>query len=614
MRGGAWWLGALVGVLGATVARGQSEDLFSRLESPATMRSYYRVTRDYLQAEGLKKVKVAILAEGFAGVSEKEEENEKRRYLPKATKPVFTYENDFEALDPTDDTGRRVAQVLWAMTGYSDTLHPEIRLYNAAGLLSFRSAVLDLGKWPADVVVCLRNFESFGNFDGTGAVNKLIEDVVRGGTIWIQSVGEYHKKTYHSPVTLAARGRGKWVRFAGPNDFFLPFKIHADRTDVAITLSWDAFSPGRTFRGTDKDLDLYLYQPGARRDGEADAWAKSELKQTEAEEPKEGETNLAIERIERRLRKHKDPYVIAIRHSGGNVDASRFRVTIFSKNKKPFLDPKGGRDAKEIDPVEVLHASETGSIMVPSDTRFGIAVGDMGAQSSRGPTVDNRKAPQVILDNTSAFFSDKRGVSGPHIAAAQFGALVALMKGVSPQLNRIHLLKLVETQRGIAPRSPTADLQADIKNLVKDGFTLGAEFVGRYLTDRKWSGLFEAIETAPLGGAWYSDPDIFVIAVAKHPLDMDPFKDVSDDVKDRPENHAFYVYPWWNGTKYEYKGFVKLTDQAGGGKYPWQVLGGTSKDYVLLRGWYELRLPNPLRSAYFRLPTPKDLAELVAKE
>lgn len=600
-------------------AGAQPERLSSRLEESAKLRSYYRVTKDFF-GDGLKKVRVAILAEGFAGLSEEDKESP---YLPPGTKNFFQHEGEgHSSPDPLDDSGRRAGQVAWAMWGYSDDVYPILRNYNAKGLLSFRTSVLAAREWKADVIVCLVNFESFGNFDGTGGVNRLVEDTVRGGTIWIQSAGEYHKKTYNAEVKLENFAGGKWVKFG--KDFFLPFKINADRTDVEITLSWNSFSPGREFRGTDKDLDLYFFAPTDKRTSEATASDKSVLKQVKGETG-EGETNISIERIERTqargknspgkglLRSSKDPYYLGVKYVGGEFDpaSDKLRITVWSRYKKPFIDSTD-KNAKPIDPVELIGAGTTASIPIPADTRFGITMGDDGDRSSVGPTVDGRPKPDGKLDNTSTFFSDKRGFGGPHVAAVKMGAMAALLRGIAPEFETVHLRKLLETQKGIAPRKATDDLAADVKNLTKDGYTLGTELIVKSLTDKKWKNIGDAIETVPVAAARYKDPAVLVFAITKHPLSIDLFSDVSEEVKDSPEDYAFYVYPSWNGSKYEFKGFVKKVGSKG---YPWESpSGGTVNDYVLLRGWQELRIANPTRSPFFKLPTVDELKKLVKKE
>lgn len=442
------WVMLAFGFLVSAWASAEPEELTAQMEDPAGLRKIYDVHSNYLDPKLEKKrvVRVAILDKGFGGISDK------TYYLPKHVTLVEKYgEAKTMALDATD-SGRRLAQIVWAMAGYPEEWL-RMNLYNANGLANFELAVKAAVDWKADIILSTQNFESFGDFDGSGGVNQLVSSVSRKKLIWIQSAGEYRTKTYNGKVIIGtdATNKQKWVKFRDGKNWFLKVKSHSDEQPVTVTLSWNAFSPGKEFEGTDKDLDIVMWEPDAFGEPRKIV-GKSTLRQVTKKDPGENETNLATERFEVTLEKRQHPYYLAVKYVGGKFSAAddTLRVTVVGK-KKPFYDYES---KKEVDPLEFVDATDDGSIMVPADNRYVVTVGTFGKLSSVGKVLETEK-PEVKLDKAEVLFSDKVGMAGPAAASALFAAMTALMKAREPDLQRKHLVSFSDVKNGWQMPSPS---------------------------------------------------------------------------------------------------------------------------------------------------------------
>ncbi|MEZ4752374.1 MAG: hypothetical protein R3B54_17600 [Bdellovibrionota bacterium] len=332
-----------------------------------------------------------------------------------------------------------MAQTIWSLSGL-DTEGPEFRLYNANGLVAFREAVNALAEWKADIVVCTENFSAFGNFDGTGIINRLVDLAAIGEMIWIQSAGEFATKVINLPIKV------KEGKLDQPDP---QIKAYADDTEVTITLSWNAYSPGfRRFYGTDKDLDMILYDNKGRE------VASSKTRQVEGD-TNEGESNFAVEQMTAKLFKDLSPYYVRIKIENGDFDsrADELRLTV-DTDRRPFFD-----GVKEQSAVELVDGTRKKSIPVPADNKWATTAGSTHPFSSEGPTADGRKKPDIVLDGAEARFTDKVAISGPNIAAAQLGALAVLYKSNFPSFDRKHWLLALQK----STLKPSGELKPDRK-------------------------------------------------------------------------------------------------------------------------------------------------------
>lgn len=393
--------------------------------------------------DGLSSVKVAVLDKGFKGIHPAREDG--RRFLPKSAEVIDAYAKATEdvRLDDEDPHGTHMAHLIWAMTGYQEE-GPKFRLYNANGPENFLLAVEDLLKWKPDVVVFSQNWETFGNFDGTGFIDQAVKEVTDEGIIWLNAAGNDGGNIYNGPVNLVkTENDDQFLKFDSKSDntWYLRFKNLVDENQVTITLSWNSFDPGYEAKGTDKDLDLSLFvqQPGAK----SKRLATSKLTQTKEKTGKEDETIHARERISVTLPADKDNYyLLAVNAKDADKAAlfdpkkDRIRVTIRG-NKGSFYDED---KKKNVGAIDFVDATDTGEIPVPADGS-GLAVGDLTANSAKGPTVDGRGKPDIIMQKNNVTFSDRQGFFGTSYANAYLGGIVALLRAAEPRTMQEDLLK-----------------------------------------------------------------------------------------------------------------------------------------------------------------------------
>jgi hypothetical protein len=433
---------AVSAALFSVPATAAPDRVLTRVERAADIRNELGLNDALLRSSRLGAVKIAILDAGFAGVENEIRTGKGPRFLPKTTELIENYGNaNLPGLDPTDSHGLHLAQIVWAMTGYSED-GPQFRLYNANGPENFVEAVRHLVRWQADIVLCSRNWETFGNFDGKGFVNKAVEEATDEGILWFQAAGNYHQKVFNGPVrlrkhTLPGEGESDWVALPHANTY-VRFKNLVDENNVTITLSWNDFHPGPEPRGTTKDLDLYLYRQ-KESNGPLEVVASSRLRQV-ASDPNDGETLFPRERIVKKLRASGDQdYWIGIRRVGGDFDGEKDRIRItVTGDKQPFVDKK---TQKRLDPIDFLDATNDGEIMVPADNRSVITVGDFSPQSAKGPTVDGRGKPEILFPRSNVNFTDRNAYYGTSYAAAYMAAIAVVLKGREPLLSRAHLLR-----------------------------------------------------------------------------------------------------------------------------------------------------------------------------
>jgi hypothetical protein len=92
--------------------------------------------------------------------------------------------------------------------------------------------------------------------------------------------------------------------------------------------------------------------------------------------------------------------------------------------------------------VEFLDATGAGELYPPADHPLVLTVGDAAPDSAIGPTADRRVKPDVILEDSRAYFSDGLVTAGSSSAAAYVVGVAALLKAAEPGLRMRHLLLL----------------------------------------------------------------------------------------------------------------------------------------------------------------------------
>jgi hypothetical protein len=409
---------------------------------------------DYAKLPRIKEVKVAVLDSGFAGA------DGTRPYLPADTVLVEHYDPEFirrfdlgdpdfrRPLNPGDPHGRMLAQLVWAMTGNTPD-GPKFYLLNANGPTLFRRAVRYAIEEQVDVILFAGTFEGAGNYDGAGPINAAVTEAVAAGIIWVNAAGNSGGMVYNGPIKV---GPGGYLQFAGANGrTALWLRNRLDENVVTITLTWNDYRETED-AGTTKDLDLIV------EDVRGQLIGQSTLRQVPPGQPAgAGETKNPRERLildDLPAVPAGQEYRIRVKAKAGEFGPhDRIRILVTSARTEPVPDPITG---KLLPPVDFIDASNTGEIYPPADHPGVITVGDTGRESSIGPTADGRIKPDVVLDVSTAQFSNGLVSEGSSNAAAYFAGVAAVLRAAEPGISTSHIKEWVRRLNVVAPRAVEA--------------------------------------------------------------------------------------------------------------------------------------------------------------
>jgi hypothetical protein len=419
------------------------------LANAAATRQRLGLLPEYASVKGIEKLKIAVLDYGFEGV------DGKRPYLPSNAVVVEHYDPNFvrrfslgdptyqKSFVPGNRHGRAMAQIIWAVTG-SKLNGPQFFLLNANGPTMLRRAVRYAIEAKVDVILFSDVFEGGGNGDGRGPVNRIVTDAIDGGIIWINAAGNYGRCVYNGPVQIGADG---WLQFrSGADGDALRFRNRVDENAVTITLTWNDYREGED-AGTAKDLDLYVTDWNGQPVGES--------KQTQITGKRDagpGETKNPRERVVLTdLPGSGDfNYRIRVKARKNKFSANDQIRVLITAARETYLNPANGQMEEA---VPFWDASRKGEIYPPADHPLVLTVGDGSETSSKGPTLDHRVKPDVIIDDSRAYFTDGEMSAGASNAAAYFAGIVATLKAAEPDLTTAHVFRLAR-QRA----TPTAQV------------------------------------------------------------------------------------------------------------------------------------------------------------
>jgi Subtilase family len=408
------------------------------------VRQQFGLGHEYDNLPDIQRLKVAVLDYGFDGV------DGTRPFLPTNTVLVEHYDPEFirrhnlgdpdfrKAFAPGNKHGRVMAQIVWAVTGQNPR-GPQFYLLNANGPTMLQRAVRFAIEQKVDLILFSNTFDGGGNGDGQGPINRIVQDAISAGTIWVNAAGNHGRRVYRGPVEIMPSGDLR----VGPqlDRTMLRFRNRLDDNTITITLNWNDYKAAED-AGTTKDLDLVV------QDWKGQTIATSELRQVAGDRPAiDNQTRNPRERVVLPgLAADRDhDYRIRVRHRAGKFTTDdRIRVLLTASRDGKVPDPKTG---KPIDAVEFLDASDEGEIYPPADHPLVLTVGDAGTESSIGPTLDHRVKPDVILRNSEVTFTDGEASVGASNAAAYFAGIVVLLKAAEPRLEARHLLELARLRQ-----------------------------------------------------------------------------------------------------------------------------------------------------------------------
>jgi hypothetical protein len=410
----------------------------ARLADVDEVRKRLGLAPEYDDVRGIEKVKVAVLDYGFDGA------RGPKRYLPKNAVLVEDYDPEFvrrfglgeptyrKSFAPQNAHGRLMAQIVWAVTG-SHRRGPQFYLLNANGPTMLRRAVRYAIEAKVHVILFSGVFEGGGNGDGRGPINRVVDEALAAGIIWVNAAGNFGRCVYNGPVRA---GEGGFLKFReGPDGDALRFRNRLDENTVTVTLTWDDYRDQED-AGTAKDLDLYVEDWRGRRVG------ASELKQVAGDRAAgQGESRNPRERVVLTdLPANLDyNYRIRVRARTNNfTDRDRIRVLVTAA-RDSYVDPVRKAPVRA---VKFFDASGECEMYPPADNPRVLTVGDASTACSTGPTADRRVKPDVVIEDSAAFFTNGEVSAGSSNAAAYFAGVVAVLKAAEPDLEARHLFGL----------------------------------------------------------------------------------------------------------------------------------------------------------------------------
>lgn len=421
----------------------------SRLANAAEVRQRLGLTPAYDRVAGIESIKIAILDYGFEGLESS------KRYLPENAVIVENYDTAFvqrfslgdpnfkKSFAPGNAHGRTMAQIIWGMTGFLPQ-GPKFYLLNANGPTMLRRAVRYAIEAHVDIILFSNVFEGGGYGDGRGPINRMVADALAADILWINAAGNYGGHVYNGPVRIQPDG---YLQVAsGKDPTALRFRNLLDENTITITLTWNDYR-NQEDAGTDKDLDLFVEDADGKRVGASEKTQVSGTKTAGAEESRNPRERVVLADLP--AQPERD-YRIRIRARKNNFTPQDEIRVLVSGSRAGVVDRQTNQ---MVDGIQFLDASGKGEIYPPADNPLVLAVGDGDSGSSVGPTADHRVKPDVVIDDSRAYFTNGEVTAGASNAAAFFASAVALMKAAEPGLRTRHLLWFAHYGRAIRPAS-----------------------------------------------------------------------------------------------------------------------------------------------------------------
>ena len=472
-----WWLILVGSILVSSSAFGQTRPVnpasgqlvYGHLANPKALRERLGLTPAYdsVPRSKLDAVRVAVLDYGFAGVIPGE-----GRYLPKSAVVVEDYDADLvrrhslgdpayrKAFESGNRHGRDMAQIVWALSG-SHPSGPQFYLLNANGPTMLRRAVRYAIEQRVNIILFSGSFDGGGNGDGRGPINRIVDDAVGRGILWINAAGNYGGHVFDAPLRLLSDG---YLRLRDGSDVAaVRFTNRVDENTVTITLTWTDYQATED-AGTDKDLDLLVEDPSGRPVGagtkvQVSGAVAASVDETSSRNPRERVVLTGLPAFPVLASDPDYAYRIRVRAKTGRfLGTDRIRILVTAATET-YVPPGGGYPQEA---VSFLDASNRAELYPPADHPSVLTVGDAGLSSSVGPTLDGRIKPDVVVLDSRVDFTDGQISTGSSNAAAELAGVVVVLKAAESALTARHLTTLARLGSKLPTRADRAKLNLPV--------------------------------------------------------------------------------------------------------------------------------------------------------
>lgn len=531
----------------------------------------------YTNVEKLSKIKIAVIDNGFNGWEAE------KKILPESTKLIAKYDPEFikkfqlgdvetnENLAQTDH-GRVMAQIIWGITGNNPS-GPQFYLLNANGITNFRRAVRYAIEEKVDIILYSQNRECCGNFDGGGFLNRIVNDAVSAGILWVNAAGNYGGNVFNSPIKRVNADNS--VVFETTSELLI--KSRLDENTAQVILTWNSSGPEEN-TGTDKDLDIYIY------DEDGTEVAKSDLKQVWKKPAlEEGETFLPRERIRFEFSKNRSGnYKIVVKAKSKNFTPTDKVRLVLIPTKQPIFDRETN---KMVNAIELVNVTRGGEIMAPADNPGVITVGDLSPASAMGPTEDGRMKPEILMEESMANFTNGESSGGTSNAAAYFAGVLAVLKAERADLTRSDIITF--------PKKHISTLSSPVVNVGISEFATMQEKILNTVEDL-------SNESAVLAGH-FSDGR-YLLGIRQKPEEV--LESLCGKAAEGEESNEVYL-----ALSTLPKG-IECFKRSARSEYPWEKRGGGDKRaYIEIRQVYPALIA-PNQQGTWLTPTPEELTKV----
>ena len=262
-----------------------------------------------------------------------------------------------------------------------------------------------------------------------GLINGIVADALAADIIWINAAGNYGGHVFNSRILVRPDGYLQLNKGADPTA--LRFRNLMDENTITITLTWNDYRDQED-AGTNKDLDLYVEDA----DGNVAPAKRSRFPATPTGPEESRNPRERVVLADLPAQPDRD-YRIRVSRKNNNFKPQDELRILVAGSRAGIIDRQSNQF---VDGVQFLDASGTGEIYPPADNALVLAVGDSDTASSVGPTADRRVKPDVVIEDSRAYFTNGEVTAGASNAAAYFAGAVALMKAADPALRTRHLL------------------------------------------------------------------------------------------------------------------------------------------------------------------------------
>jgi hypothetical protein len=209
-----------------------------------------------------RKIKVAILDDGFDG-----EKKEIGSRLPANTVYEKGDPSDADNIVPGFHGTRLAVLFADAMKKSGAKTDYELHLFYTFGLDKFESAIKAVAEGNYDIVIYAQVWQWGGNGDGKGFINALVDKATESGVIWLNATGNFGTTMRTAPVEAKDENGTSWVTFKDKTTDGVNLTCEAPagkQCSLNLMLSWNDFKEN-SHDGTDKDLDLFLYDKDGKQ-------------------------------------------------------------------------------------------------------------------------------------------------------------------------------------------------------------------------------------------------------------------------------------------------------------------------------------------------------------